>query len=293
MVPPWVRFLIATIDVQADAFVVRITGFGPGNDMTLIDTFKIRKSNRLDPHDLRGTQYAKLDPASYPEDWDLIVEQVIESSYPLADGSGRRMAIKATGCDSGGKDGVTTNAYTFWRKLRDDSEGRGYHRRFHLVKGTTTRDAPRRKTSYPDSNRRDRNAGARGDVPVQLFNSNLLKDQLNALLGRAEPGGGMMRFPAWTPIWVFKQLTAEDRGPKGWVNPSNRRNEDWDLSYYALGLCLHPDINLERITWNDGEPAWAKPWDENIFVFAPEEPGPIRVDGGPPINLRRIADGFL
>jgi hypothetical protein len=43
------------------------------------------------------------------------------------------MAIKITGCDSGGLDGVTPNAIKFWLALQRDEEGRGHHRRFHLL----------------------------------------------------------------------------------------------------------------------------------------------------------------
>lgn len=249
-VPEWVRFLVATVDVQARAFVVQITGIGPGGDMTIIDMFKIRKSDRIDENDSRKER-AILDPAGYPEDWQTLVSEVIEKTYPLADDSGRRMAIKITGSDSGGRAGVTVNAYNFWRSLRDDELGRNHHRRFHLIKGESSKTAPRRRTARPDSSRNDRNAGARGEIPVEFLNSDLLKDQLYAILGRTDPGGGMLRFPSWSPNWLFTQLTSENRTLKGWENKSQRRNEAWDLTYYAIGLCLRPDIRLEHFNWDD------------------------------------------
>ena len=97
-VPDWVRYLIATVDVQAGAraaFVVQVHGIGVGNDVTVIDMFKIRKSLRLDEdgHPLI------VAPESYKEDWDLLIDQVLERSYPLADGTGRRMAVKIVGCN--------------------------------------------------------------------------------------------------------------------------------------------------------------------------------------------------
>lgn len=61
-----------------------------------------------------------IDPAAHAEDWDMLIPEVIEKSYPLADGSGRRMPIKISGSDSAGKDGFTTNAVAFWQRLRDD-----------------------------------------------------------------------------------------------------------------------------------------------------------------------------
>ena len=103
------------VDVQARAFVVQVHGFTSTGDMGVIDGHKIRKSARLDEdgHPL------PLDPSSYAEDWDLLIEQVIRRSYSLADGSGRRMLMKMVGCDSGGREGVTFHAYDFWRRLSE------------------------------------------------------------------------------------------------------------------------------------------------------------------------------
>lgn len=287
LVPAWVRFLVATIDVQSRSFVVQINGIGMDGEITLVDMFKIRKSNRVDQSDKRG-EHATIDPPGYLEDWDLIISEVIERTYELADGSGRRMAIKITGCDSGGRAGTTTNAYNFWRRLRDDVENRGHHRRFHLIKGEPSKSAPRRHTTYPDSNRNDRNAGARGDVPVQLLNSNILKDQVFAILGRVEPPGAMIRFPTWAPNWVYKQLTTEERTAKGWENKGQSRNETFDLSYYALGICLHPDIRLEHINW-EKPPAWAETWDKNILIIKPEAKHPLIQTSKPKFDLAKIA----
>jgi phage terminase large subunit GpA-like protein len=286
-VPPWVRFLVATIDVQARSFVYQVQGFGPGNDLTLIDYHKIRISNR--PGDRPGIN-APLDPGSYPEDWDLLISEVIERSYPLADGSGRRMAIKISACDSAGAPGVTTNAYEFWRRLKKDP--RGHHRRFHLLKGEPSKSAARIKVTYPDAGRKDRHSGARGDVPVQLMNGNALKDQLFGMLGRTTPGGGMVRFPFWSPNWVYKQLTVEERTSKGWENPRQLRNEVWDCCYYALGISLHMDIRLEHLPWdNEGKlPGWARQWDDNDLIIAPEAKNPLVATKKTVVDLQKIAE---
>lgn len=286
-VPPWVRFLVATVDVQARSFVVQVLGVGPGSELTLVDMFKIRKSNRIDENDKRR-EHHQVDPAGYVEDWDLLISDVIERTYPLADGSGRRMSIKISGCDSGGREGVTANAYDFWRSLRDDELGRNHHRRFHLIKGEPSKSAPRRKTATPDSQQKGANAIARGDVPVQFFNSNLLKDQLNAILSRSEPGGAMMRFPTWAPNFFYQQLCAEERTAKGWENKSGRRNEAWDLSYYAIGLCLHPDIRIEHMNW-EKPAAWAEEWDKNILVVSPAAANPIIARKPRTVDLASIA----
>ncbi len=267
VVPEPVRFLITTIDVQKRSFVVQVHGVGPGGDIWIIDGFKIRHSpSRLNE---RGEREL-LDPAAYPEDWEALIDQVIERSYPLADGSGRRMKVKAVGCDSGGRAGVTTNAYRFWRWLRD-VQGENLHRRFQLVKGEPKKSAPRIWIDFPDSQRKDRHAGNRGDVPVLFINSILMKDQAHAILGRTEPGGGMVNFPEWMPDWLYMQLTAEVRGPQRWENKGGRRNEAFDLLHYALSVGLNArqlSPTLEKIDW-DAPPGWAAEWDKNDFVFDP------------------------
>lgn len=294
-VPPWVRFLVATIDVQARAFVVQITGVGDEGDFTIVDAFKITTSNRVDENDIRKP-LLPIDPSGFAEDWDMITSEVIERTYPLSDNSGRRMAIKITGCDMGGREGVSANAYDYWRRLRDDKEGRGHDRRFHLVKGESTKSAPRRQTRRPDSKQTGAGAIARGDVPVQFLHSNLLKDQLHSILGRDEPGGVRWRFPSWAPNFIYTQMCAEKRTVKGWENPSGRRNETWDLSYYCIGLCLHPDIKWEHLRWDEPDriPAWAKPWDENILVTQADESSSLI---GRPVadtkSLQQLASDWL
>ncbi len=280
-VPHGVRFLIATVDVQARSFVVQVQGFTE-TDMVVIDGFKIIRSARMNAEGEREM----INPAAYAEDWDRITEEVVRKSYPVDDASGRRMTIRATGCDSAGREGFTVNAYAWWRRLRDDPER--LHRRVILVKGDGKPTAPRTAVSWPDQQNKDKNSPIRGDVPVLRLQSNLLKDQLSGMLERrveAETeGGGMVRYPKWMPDWFYAQMTTEIRTPKGWVNPHGRRNETFDLSYYALAVAVRPpDIatnapwvifRWDRMRWTDPEwspPSWAAEWDDNDLVFDPRE----------------------
>jgi phage terminase large subunit GpA-like protein len=140
------------------------------------------------------------------------------------------------------------------------------------VKGEPSKKAPRIRIDFPDSQRKDRHAGARGDVPVLFINSTLMKDQAHAILGRTEPGGGMVNFPTWAPDWLYTQLTAEVRGPLRWENKAGRRNEAFDLLHYALSMGLsarHFTPIVERIDW-DAPPTWAADWDTNDLVFGPD-----------------------
>ena len=121
---------------------------------------------------------------------------------------------------------------------------------------------------------------AKGDVPVVFLNSNKLKDRVSLLMHRrvSDEGetGGLIRYPDWTENWFYSQLTAEVRTEKGWEKTGKRRNEAFDLSYYALGAVLRGRernvplmlFEWDRIRWDD-PPFWAEEWDDNELVFKP------------------------
>lgn len=282
LVPEGVRFLIATIDVQKNRFVVQIQGIALNKDVYVIDRFEVKKSKRKD----EDGEHKWVNPGAYPEDWKILAEEVLLKTYELGDGSGRQMAIKLTLCDSGGKDGVTANAYNFVRWLRagendpEDAEPsvaeEGSYRweagmagRFMLVKGASTKNAPRVAISYPDSQRKDRAAGGRGEIPVLMINPNSLKDMVDHRLDRTEAGGRFV-FANWLPDSFYTELTVEIKHPvKGWINPKKYRNESWDLLAYCLAGMLTTIIGIDR--WNLEEPPkWAEEWDHNDLVFNPE-----------------------
>jgi phage terminase large subunit GpA-like protein len=290
VVPEGVRFLIATIDVQKSKFVVQVHGIGYGNDKWVIDRFNVRVSKRPD-EEAGGFRWVM--PGSYPEDWNELVEHVLLKSYPLADGSGRHMPIKFTLCDSGGQDGVTKNAYAFYRRLRnppvwDDADPTthieippGLHNRFQLLIGRPKPDAPRYQITYPDAQRKDRHAGARGDIPVARINSDLIKNELDHALDRTEPRGGRINFPNWLSADFYNELCAEARDDKGkWEKIGQYRNESWDLLAYCLAACLDNRIGLEKPNFWTEPPSWAEEWEANDFIFNPTT-GKSMVEGPP------------
>lgn len=283
-VPEGVRFLVATIDVQKHKFCVQVQGVKPAAetiDLIVIDRFDIIKSARLDDD---GERYP-VSPHAFKEDWELLVPQVIEKSYPLSDGSGRRMSIRMTACDSGGKLGATPRAYEFYRHVKT----LGHGGRFRLVKGGAPKGAPRVHESYPDSDRKDRHAGARGEIPVLMLHSDMLKDWVDAALTRGEPGAGNIEFPDWLTIDYFKELCAEVRSPKGqWENTRKLRNEAWDLLCYAYALCIY--LRAEKIDWAKPQAKWAAEWDDNVLVFS-EGPGvKMEVKQDRAERLRKLAE---
>lgn len=268
-VPANVRFLVATVDVQEKSFVVHVHGIAPGGDIWLVDMFKIRKAKERKDDD--GDADA-LNPGAYSEDWHTLIDKVLERTYPLDDGSGRHMMIKATGCDWGGAAGVAANALKFWRYLGAEHKG-GHQKRFFLLKGEHSKTAPSTMQKYPDAGQKDSLTAARGDVPVIFINSTRVKDQAASYLDRKQGvGGGMIHFPHWTENFIYSQLTTEVRMAEKWENPNKKRNEAWDLLYYCIAMCHERSVQImsdKPLFWERRVPDWAETWDKNVLVFDP------------------------
>lgn len=279
-VVPWgVRFLIACVDVQKNRFVVQVHGIGSEKDVWIVDRFEVKYSKRTQED--RAGQLCYINPGAYPEDWRLLQQEVMLKTYPLADESGRHMPIRMTFCDSGGKEGVTQNAYNFVRWLRKGYEEgvppsekdmypwkSGMAPRFQLLKGDPNVGSPRVRLGFPDSQRKDRHAGARGEIPVLFINVNVMKNVVDKMLDRSDPGG-RINFPQWLDANFYKELVVEIKNKDGkWENPNKYRNESWDLLVYCASGILHNEIAIEHIDW-DRPPLWAAEWDKNELVFDP------------------------
>ena len=250
-VPDGVNFLVATVDVQAGRhrrFVVQVTGYGSRGERWIIDRYNITQSLRGDC----DGESQRIDPASYPEDWDVLLTDVFHKSWPLASDPSQQMRLMAMAVDSGGEDGVTDNAYKFWRRCRRDGLGK----RIYLFKGDSIRRAKLITRTFPDNTgRTGRRAQAAGDVPLWLLQTDALKDRVNNALWRDSPGPGYVHFPDWLGSWFYDELTYEERSSDGkWSKPGRGANEAFDLMVYAEALViLH---GYEKIRWPDA-PEWA------------------------------------
>ncbi|EFU7188083.1 TPA: phage terminase large subunit family protein [Escherichia coli] len=250
-VPDGVNFLVATVDVQAGRhrrFVVQVTGYGSRGERWIIDRYNITQSLRGDS----DGESQRIDPASYPEDWDVLLTDVFHKSWPLASDPSKQMRLMAMAVDSGGEDGVTDNAYKFWRRCRRDGLGK----RIYLFKGDSIRRAKLITRTFPDNTgRTGRRAQAAGDVPLWLLQTDALKDRVNNALWRDSPGPGYVHFPDWLGSWFYDELTYEERSSDGkWSKPGRGANEAFDLMVYAEALViLH---GYEKIRWPDA-PEWA------------------------------------
>ncbi|EKQ5500208.1 phage terminase large subunit family protein [Escherichia coli] len=250
-VPDGVNFLVATVDVQAGRhrrFVVQVTGYGSRGERWIIDRYNITQSLRGDS----DGESQRIDPASYPEDWDVLLTDVFHKSWPLASDPSQQMRLMAMAVDSGGEDVVTDNAYKFWRRCRRDGLGK----RIYLFKGDSIRRAKLITRTFPDNTgRTGRRAQAAGDVPLWLLQTDVLKDRVNNALWRDSPGPGYVHFPDWLGSWFYDELTYEERSSDGkWSKPGRGANEAFDLMVYAEALViLH---GYEKIRWPDA-PEWA------------------------------------
>lgn len=272
VVPEGVRFLMASADVQVGFFEWLVRGWGVDGESWVVDKGRIL-----------------ADPATSPKDWDQLLE-LFSRLWPLADGSGRSMALRGASYDSAGAPGVTTQAYDAWRRWKVAKKirylgkvgGKAGRDVFTVMptKGANTRNAPKLQVVYPDTARKANMAAGKGEIPLALFNPNLFKDDLMGQLLRAEPGPWYVNFPGGQsehgkyglksesgqpPHPWFEQVVAEHRQKDGsWeLITASARNEATDLMVMTHVLAhLH---GLNRITW-ERPPPWAAEWDRNTLV---------------------------
>ena len=266
IVPDEGRFLVASVDVQGGKnarFEVQVHAIGEHQEEWLVDRYPIKWSKR----EGMGDDYAPLDPATHPEDWDLITEKVVKATYRTNDPE-REMRVKLTLVDSGGEDGVTDKAYAWFRRVRKA----GLQHRVRLVKGDSGKNL--------DCYFRETMVGAQqgqGVVPLQRLNPNKIKDVVAACLKRKVPGPGYYHFPeakgpknphGWLPPSFFDELAAEVRNERGVWEQIRLRNETLDLCCYikAGGMML----GVDRKGFWDAPPRWARPHAENSEVISPE-----------------------
>ncbi|OPJ90786.1 DNA packaging protein [Serratia marcescens] len=265
-VPEGVRFLVATVDVQGGKnrrFVVQVMGYGAHGERWLVDRYNIRQSMRFD----KNGESLPVDPAAYLEDWDLLRTDVLDKCWPLDKDPSVKMPVLAMAVDSGGEDGVTGNAYEFWRKCRRD----GVQKRVYLFKGDSQARSKLISKTFPDNTERsNRRAQARGDVPLYLLQTNALKDRINNALLRGTPGANFVHFPDWIGEWFYDELTYEERSPDGkWKKPGRGANEAFDLMVYAQALVILR--GYEKIKW-EKPPPWAEPFEYSTSPLPATKP---------------------
>lgn len=249
VVPLAARFLVAAADVQGGQnarFVVQVHAVGPNLEQWLIDRYEITDSGR--------PGNPPIDPASYPEDWDVLDQRVLGSTYRTTVEM-QELRVRMLIVDSGGEDGVTENAYQWYQR----TSRKGNRNKVRLYKGGSTATGPMlRKTRV----------GPRKSVDMLLCNPNLLKDAVHNASRREDAGAARLHFPSWLGASFWDELKAEVRQPNGKWKRIRKRNEAIDLCAMIRAGCLF--LGADRINW-DAPPAWAKPVEQNSERESREE----------------------
>lgn len=262
VVPDEARFLVATVDVQGgmnSRFVVQVHAVGPHREKWVIDRYNIVMSNR----EGMGDQFAPIDPAKYPEDWDLITEKVVRSTYKT-NIPGKEMRIRMTVVDSGGEEGVTDNAYAYMRRIRK----LGLESRVMIIKG----EGRDQKANFPfiKETKVGGKDGKHHDITLYLLNTNKLKDVIETGYKRDKPGPGHIHVPGWLPRAWWDEMGAEVRDERGMWQQIRKRNEARDLLVYCEAGCLR--LGADKFSWEVGKcPTWARPLEMNSDLITREE----------------------
>lgn len=257
--PAWTRFLIASVDVQAGrraGFVVQVHAVGVDLEQAIVDRYHLTESQ---------AEGRLIDPAGYPEDWDLLTDKVLNATYKIE--GGNELRVLAAGVDTGGEAGVSTQAYAWFQRLRKA----GLSQRAYLLKGASVK----RRQPVVSAKARDPRGRPIPGVFLHEVDTNLFKDQVAASLRRTTPGPAYMHLPDWLPAAFFDELKAEIRGKDGkWKKiRESMANEALDLWVYVLAVChvLGPANAQKPFNWHS-PPAWALPIDAgNSQVMTKDE----------------------
>ena len=254
VVPEWARFLTASVDVQGGMgarFVVHVYAVGPHREKALIDRYNIDTSMREGV----GSGKAPIDPARYVEDWDMITERVLRSTYRTTI-ENIEMRIRMTAVDMHGEDGVTDKAYDWWRKIAK----LGLASRVTLARGVGKKEIvnmPLIRESYAGG----RTPKEKGDIPFLNVNTNKVKDVVANGLRRQVPGPGYVHLGDWVNQALMDEIfSSEVRNADGTWTQVRKRNEGFDGLVHCEVGCLR--LGVDRINWST-PPEWAKPIAEN------------------------------
>jgi phage terminase large subunit GpA-like protein len=257
-VPPWARFLLAAVDVQGGRrarFVVQVHAIGPHMESAVIDRYDITESPR--------GENERIDPAAYPEDWDVITEKVVKGTYKIDDDDEQELRVLNTIVDYGGEAGVSAQAADWRRRVKSQ----GFGNRITLGKGDgLLKEMVQRTTARNTEGKR------MNDVPLLLFSSDKFKDQIAAAMRRPEPGPTYMHFPSWLKQWFFDEIRAEVRQKSGKWKKIRARNEALDCwcMIWALAYSLGPADTRRKFNW-ENPPAWAKPIEHNSQLISKDD----------------------
>jgi phage terminase large subunit GpA-like protein len=253
-VPDNTRALLAAVDVQGGQnarFEVEIHAVAPHLERTVVDRYQIKLSKRPG----MGEEFAPIDPASYAEDWDILTEKILRSTYKTSI-EGKELRVSRMIVDTGGEDGVTDRAYNYWRRAKRE----GFASRVLLYKGDSAKKSDHviRVSMLGGKN------GKKGDVPVYVCNTDKLSDAFTTFLRRTTPGPGYVHFPKWLSPAYFDELNAEVRDENGVWRSIRKRNETHDL--FRMITAAMMQMELDKIQDWSTVPLHLAPLEHNTML---------------------------
>lgn len=276
-VPDDTRLLVASVDIQngkTARFVVQVHAVGENMEQWLVDRFDIAFTDF-------GDKRRRVEPGVYREDWDLLEEKVLKSSYKTADG--RKMLIHLVVIDTGGNGNTTDYAYQFYARM----SAKGLSSKIMLIKGGSNDT----KSPVVKSCGKDAQGKNIKSVPIYILNTNRLKDVVDSMLNRVHVGGLYYHIPSWVDESFYDELRSETRDKNGKWSKVNARNESFDLCCYIVAGCWRLGLNSERFDWKN-PPAWAARLDDNVNIISVDEARNIRASKPqrklPPARVNRF-----
>lgn len=298
VVPEWTRTVIVAVDVQGGStarFVVQAHAIGAHAEQALIDRYEIKQSMRPG----MGEEFAPVDPSRYVEDWHVLTEKIIRSTFRTPT-LNREIRVKLLVVDCAGEEGVYDKALDWYREIRRE----GYANRVMLSKGNNIMTDWLIKETMVGK----RGPGDTPDCKLFLINTHLISDMVMTGVRRDTPGPGYIHFPpirhprtnpqGYITQAFFDELNAEVRGEDGKYRQIRARNETHDLCRMIRAGCLR--LGLDKIAdWNDlsALPTWLHPLDSNSECITSDERRAMKenariVESAAPTEGRVVPKGF-
>lgn len=296
-VPPGVKVLVSSVDVQGNRFEVKTVGFGEGLESWLVDRYAITVFGE-------GAAAVPIDPATCPEHWSVLTTKVVQRRYPMADDPSVTMPVLTTAVDTHGEKGVTQNAAAWWRSatalgIKKD--------RITLVRGGPPSQRWAVIGTWLDVKKSGTGPNKRTGVRLWNVNTSMLKSMWMARLRRTVPGPGYVHIPNGYAEAYLEELTAEELKGGKWVK-IRPRNETLDLVVYAAAAIMRPpyaqtrgDMNWVPLEFRAPDvaprPASSRVVAADIAAAPPPPVEPIKKGRrkAPPVNqfTGRRSGGFL
>jgi len=241
-VPRGVDFLTMMVDVQGDRFEPGVIGWSRNAESWLIDRFAAKQT----------VGWVDIKPGLRLKDWDVL-NDMLSQTYPLADGSGRRLGIAKMGVDTGGVPGVTDNA----RRWVANHVAAGTFQPWQV--SLQMGDAWK-KNEFVGPYRQITHVGGR-ELPVPIGERTINVFELKKILADRmqieAPGPLRMHLPGDVTDSQIRELISETLINGQWIRKG--KNELWDIwvGCEVVRRLLDPEDN--RIDWSN-PPPWARPF---------------------------------